>query len=117
MALVAVVLAAQAATNILNNPAMYTGFSGPDHQPAHASLVQINGESSASTVWFPVALALVAIVLPWRGIRIGLTIVLWLFVILGGMTIGFYYFPAAVAMLMAAICWVAAATNDRKSLI
>lgn len=107
MALVAVVLATKAADGILSNPAMYTGF-GPDHQPTHASLVQINGEGVISTVRFPVVLTLAALVLPWHQVRIAVTILLWAFVILGGMTIGFHYFPAAVAMLIATACWVVA---------
>jgi hypothetical protein len=113
VALVAVVLAAKAAHSILDAPAMYTGI-GSDQQPTHASLVQINGEGAISTVQFPVALTLIALVLPWRKVRIAVTILLWVFVILAGMTIGFYYFPAAVALLIATSCWVTAAKIERR---
>ncbi len=111
IALVGVVLAAKAAHTILNDPALYTGF-GPDGQPTHASLVQINGEGVISKVWSPVVLMLASLFLPWRQVRVTLTILLWLFVILGSMTIGLYYFPAAVAMLIATSCWVVAARKD-----
>jgi hypothetical protein len=111
MALVAVVLAARAAHTILNDPAQYSGI-GPDGQPTHASLVQINGEGVIPKVWFPVVLMLAALVLPWRQVRIAITILLWLFVILGGMTIGLYYFWAAVVMLIATVCWVVAAREN-----
>ena len=70
LTLVSLGLAAKAAYDLLNDPASYTGVTGPDHHPTHATLVQINGEGVIGPVLFPAALALVTLVLPRRKARI-----------------------------------------------
>ena len=108
LTLVSLGLAAKAAYSLLNDPAAYTGVTGPDRHPTHASLVQINGQAVISTVLFPVAVVLVPVLVPRRKVRIGATILIWAFTVLGSMTIGLWYVPAALAILVATGCGILA---------
>jgi hypothetical protein len=71
-------------------------------RPTRATLVEINGEWVIVPVMFPVLVALVSLVVRKQVVRIIAAIVMGAFVFLGGMSIGLFYLPAGVLMLLAA---------------
>jgi len=94
-------LAVAAAIFLLVWP-VYTGFE--DERPTHATLRQVNGRWVIVPVMFPVLVSLVPLVLRKQAVRIVAAIVIGLFVLISGFSIGMFYLPAAVLMLLAA--WV-----------
>ncbi|MGA3040262.1 MAG: hypothetical protein ABSF54_05650 [Bryobacteraceae bacterium] len=77
----------------------YSGFNGD--QPTHATLLQVNGPYALIPVMFPVLTTLVALLLRRPGVRIVATILIGAFALIGGFTIGLFYLPAAIMMLLA----------------
>jgi hypothetical protein len=51
---------------------------------------------------FPVLVTLLPLVFPKRAVRIGASIIIWAFAILGGFSIGLFYIPSAVVVLLGA---------------
>jgi hypothetical protein len=78
---------------------IYSGSNGS--QPTHATLLQVNGPDVLIPVMFPVLTALIALLLCKQWARIVATILISGFVMLGGFTIGLFYLPAAILMLLA----------------
>lgn len=79
---------------------VYTGFDGL--RTTHATLLQVNGSRALLPVAFPVIVALLPLVFRMQAIRISAAIVIGAFSFIGGFSIGLFYVPAAVAMLLAA---------------
>src|SRR5450755_3964634 len=76
---------------------IYSGFNG--NRPSHATLLQVNGPYALIPVMFPVLATLIALLL--RKVRIVATILISGFALIGGFTIGLFYLPAAILMLLA----------------
>jgi hypothetical protein len=91
-------LAISAAIFLLVSP-IYSGFNGS--RPTHATLLQVNGPYALIPVTFPVLMALVALLIGKQWVRIVATILISGFVVIGGFTIGMFYLPAAILMLLA----------------
>ena len=68
----------------------------------YATLLQVNGWWAVVPVSFPVVIAAVTLVVRRQWVRIVAAIVLGAFAFISGMSIGLFYFPAAVLMLLAA---------------
>ncbi len=51
---------------------------------------------------FPLIVTLLPLVFPRQVVRIGATVVLWAFAIIGGFSIGLFYIPAALVALLGA---------------
>jgi hypothetical protein len=79
---------------------IYTGFDGV--HTTHATLLQVNGSWAILAVAFPVIIALLPLVFRKQAIRIIATLVVGAFSLIGGFTIGLFYIPSALAMLLAA---------------
>lgn len=77
----------------------YSGFS--DNRPTRATLLEINGEWAIVPVLLPVVVALVPAMFPHRVIRIIAAVLLVAFAAIGAFSIGLFYVPAAVAMVVA----------------
>ena len=92
-------LAVAAAIFLLVWP-VYTGFE--DERPTHATLQQVNGRWVIVPVMFPVLVSLVPLVVRNQAVRIVAAIVIGLFVLISGFSIGMFYLPAAALMLLAA---------------
>ena len=92
-------LAVAAAVFLLVWP-VYSGFNG--ERATHATLLQINGWWAVVPVMFPVVVALVPVVFRRQVARIVAAIVMCAFVLISGFSIGMFYLPAGVLMLLAA---------------
>ena len=78
---------------------VYSGFNGD--QPPHASLLQVNGPSAIIPVLFPVLTTLMPLLLRKQWVRIIATVLIGGFALIGGFSIGFFYLPAGIVMLLA----------------
>ena|ERR1017187_3192528 len=78
---------------------IYSGFNG--NRPSHATLLQVNGPYALIAVMFPVLATLIALLLRKQRVRIVATILISGFALIGGFTIGLFYLPAAILMLLA----------------
>jgi hypothetical protein len=93
-------LASAAATFLLVWP-VYSGFNG--RNTTHAPLLQVNGSWAILPVLFPVFLAFLPVVAFRKQVlRITAAVVMLAFSFISGFTIGLFYVPAAIAMLLAA---------------
>lgn len=72
------------------------------HVTNRATMVQVNGDWVLLPMLFPVLVAAVPLLLRTQPARIICTIVLFGFVIIAGFSIGLFYLPAALAMVVAA---------------
>lgn len=79
---------------------VYSGFDGV--RITHATLLHVNGSWVIVPVCFPVVIALLPLVFRRQAIRIVAAILLCGFSFITGFTIGRFYLPAAVTMLLAA---------------
>lgn len=102
-------LAISAAIFLLVWP-VYSGFNGS--RPIHATLLQVNGPYVLIPVMFPVLTALTALLLRKQWVRIVATILIGGFVVIGGFTIGLFYLPAAILMLLASCVGDSARLRD-----
>ena len=102
-------LALAAAIYLLVWP-IYTGSDGL--RTTHATLLQVNGSWAILPVAFPVIIALVPLVVRKQAIRIIATLVIGAFSFVAGFTVGLFYVPAAVAMLLAACVTDSAKVRD-----
>jgi len=64
-------------------------------------LLQVNGPFVLIPVMFPVVTTLTALLLRKQWVRIAATILISGFAVIGGFTIGLFYLPAAIPMLLA----------------
>jgi hypothetical protein len=92
-------LASAAAAFLLVWP-VYSGFNGV--VTTHATLLQVNGWRVILPVLFPVFLAFLPLVFRKQPLRIGAAVVMLAFGFISGFTIGLFYVPPAIAMLLAA---------------
>jgi hypothetical protein len=99
LTLLSLALAIAAALFLLVYP-VYSGLN--NSHPTRATLLEVNGQSAIIPVALPVVVALVPVLFPHRVIRIIAAVVLGAFALIGGFTIGLFYVPAAVAMVVAA---------------
>jgi len=74
---------------------VYAGSGG------HATLLQVNGSRVFIPLAIPVVVSLLPILSRRRGVSIGAAIVLSAFCIVGGFSIGLFYVPSAVTMIVA----------------
>src|SRR5262245_39574658 len=95
---VSCVLAIAAAIFLLVWP-VYSGFNGD--QPSHGTLLQVNGPYALIPVLFPVLMTLIPLLLRKQGVRIIATILTGGFALIGGFSIGLFFLPAAILMLLA----------------
>jgi hypothetical protein len=69
----------------------------------HATLLQVNGPRALIALTIPVLILLVPVLLPKWWVRIVAGLVLAAFVVVGGFSIGLFYFPSAAFMLFAGL--------------
>ncbi len=68
----------------------------------HPTLVEVNGSWVIIPVFFPPSVALLPLIFRKQAVRIIATILIGGFVFIAGFSIGLFYLPAAVMMLLAA---------------
>jgi hypothetical protein len=102
-------LALGAAVYLLVWP-VYSGFEG--NRPTRATLLEINGQWAIIPVMFPVLVALMPLLFRKQVVRIIATVLMGAFSIIGGMSIGLFYVPAAFLMLLATCVGPPAFTGD-----
>jgi len=91
---------------------VYSGFDG--NRITHATLIQVNGRWVIFLVMVPVLIAAMPLLRPRQGVQIIATILLGGFVLVA-MSIGLFYLPAAVLMLLAACAEKSAKLRDALS--
>ena len=67
-----------------------------------ASLLQVNGRLVLLSLGFPVLISLIPVLIPMRGVRIGAAIILGVFALIAGFSIGLFYVPSVLTMIVAA---------------
>jgi formate-dependent nitrite reductase membrane component NrfD len=92
-------IAAAAAVFLLVYP-VYSGFDG--ERPTHSTLLRVNGAWVIVPVMFPVVVAMMPLLIRKQAARIVATVVMGAFVLISGFSIGMFYLPASVLMLLAA---------------
>jgi hypothetical protein len=82
-----------------------TYSSGSSESPSvgHATLLEINGAGALFTLAIPALIALIPVFVPIWWVRIVAGLVLAAFVVVGSPSIGMFYFPSAVTMLLAGL--------------
>jgi hypothetical protein len=68
----------------------------------HRTLIQVNGRWAVVPVMFPVLVSLIPLVVRRQWVRIVAAIVMGGFVFISGFSIGMFYLPAGILMLLAA---------------
>jgi hypothetical protein len=68
-----------------------------------ATLLQVNGRSALISLGVPVLIALIPVLIQKRSVRIGAAILLCVFAIIGGFSIGLFYVPSGLTMIVAAV--------------
>jgi hypothetical protein len=79
---------------------VYSVFTGDQH--THLTLFEVTGVRTLIPVIFPVAVAFVPLVLRKQVVRISAAVIMCGFTFISGFSIGLYYLPAAIMMLLAA---------------
>lgn len=69
---------------------------------AKSTLLEVNGLRAVLPLLFPVVVALLPLLIPRRRIRILAAVLLFGFSVVAAMSIGLFYLPAAITMLIAA---------------
>jgi hypothetical protein len=92
-------LAAAAAVFLLVWP-VYSGFDG--RRTTHATLLQVNGAWAIIPVMFPVVVAFLPVLFRKQAVRIIAAFVMLGFTIISGFSIGLFYGPAGIMMMLAA---------------
>ena len=82
---------------------MYSTSSSESPSTGQATLLEINGAGALFTLPIPALIALVPVLIPIWWVRIVAGLVLAAFVVVGSPSIGMFYFPSAVAMLLAGL--------------
>lgn len=78
-----------------------------------ATLLQVNGGWVVVPIVFPCAVALLPLLFRNQAVRILAAIVIGAFALIAGMSIGLFYVPAAMLMVLAARCRAAPAPGSR----
>jgi hypothetical protein len=81
------------------------------NQPASATLVEVNGAWAAVPVTFPVVIALVPLMYRKQAVRVVAAILMGGFALIA-MSIGLFYLPSAIVMVLAACVGDAAKLRD-----
>jgi hypothetical protein len=83
---------------------VYMGYRESDGRRTieHRTLLQVNGPYILIPLFFPLLLILLPLLFPKQWLRIVVAVLIDLFVFIAGMSIGFFYAPAAFLMLLAA---------------
>jgi hypothetical protein len=92
-------LAAAAAVFLFVVP-VYSGFR--DHQTVRATLIEVNGAWAIIPVMFPVVVAFLPVLFRKQAVRIITAFIMLGFTIISGFSIGLFYGPAGIMMLLAA---------------
>jgi len=66
------------------------------------TIAEVNGSWVVGLMMIPILISLVPLGFPGRPALIVATVLLWAFVVVGSFSIGLFYLPAAVALLLAA---------------
>jgi len=90
---------------------VYAGFVHGQH--VRGTMLQVDGPHALIAVLFPVLTTLTALLLRKQAARIIATILLAGFVVISGFTIGLFYLPAAILLLLA--CCVADSSKFRDA--
>lgn len=80
----------------------------------HATLLDVNGPRILLPLGFPVLVALVPLLLPLRTLRIVAAVLLGGFCALGALSIGWFYLPSALTMVIAA-AWPTPRSNRQTA--
>jgi hypothetical protein len=99
LTVVSVLLALTASFLLLVLPTYATTSAGVE---GRATLLQVNGPGVLIPLAAPVLIALLPLVFPKRAVHIGAAMVLGLFALVGGFSIGLFYIPSVVVMALAA---------------
>src|SRR5712691_1161533 len=78
---------------------VYSGSDG--NRTTHATLVEVNGLWAMIPVMFPVLTALLPLIFHKQAVQIIATILIGGFALISGFSIGLFYLPAAITMLLA----------------
>jgi hypothetical protein len=79
------------------------GYSGSiGGQARQATLLDVNGSWALVPLSFPPVLLLIPLAFAKRALRVTACVVLFAFVVASGFTVGLFYLPAAVLLLLAA---------------
>ncbi|HLH18713.1 MAG TPA: hypothetical protein VKX45_15950 [Bryobacteraceae bacterium] len=81
---------------------MPTGTSVEGGQVIHSTLIDVNGSWVVGLLGIPIMISAVPLMIPTRQALVAATALLWAFVVVGSFSVGLFYIPAAVAMLLAA---------------
>lgn len=79
---------------------VYSGFDG--ERSTHSTLIHVNGWWVIVPVLFPALIVLVPLLIRKQTVRIVAAIVMGAFVLISGFSIGLFYLPAGIVMLLAA---------------
>ena len=82
---------------------VYTITSSESPSVRHATLLSVNGPRAVLGLAVPVLIALVPILIPKFSARIIAGLILIAFAVISGFSIGLFYFPSAIMMLMASL--------------
>ena len=91
-------VAAAAATAVLVVLPFYTG--SVNSQMKSATLIEVNGARAILPLMVPIALTVLPLIFPARWVWTVGAILLTVFVLLGAFSIGLFYAPAAVLMIV-----------------
>ncbi len=82
---------------------VYSGQSGNGivTVQTHATLLEVNGAFALIPLMIPVLMALMPTIFPHTWARLGASILLSLFVLIAGFSIGLFYGPSALVMYVA----------------
>jgi hypothetical protein len=92
-------LAAVAAVFLMVWP-VYSGFDG--RRTTHGTLLEVNGAWVIIPVMVPVVVAFLPVMFRKQAVRIVAAIIMLGFTVIGGFSIGLFYRPASIMMLLAA---------------
>ena len=92
-------LAAAAAVFLLVGP-VYSGFDG--ERSTHKTLMEVNGVWAVIPVMIPVLIATVPLIFRKQAVRVIAAILMGAFALVSGFSIGLFYLPAGVFMVLAA---------------
>jgi hypothetical protein len=93
-------LALAASVFLLVFPSGRSGYWGGQYHTT--TLLQEEGLWVLIPLSFPVVVTLLPLVFPKQAVRILASIIIWAFAILGGFSIGLFYIPSAVVVLLGA---------------
>jgi len=101
---------ALAATIFLLVGPVYSGFDG--ERTSHKTLLQVNGVWAVIPLMIPVLIALVPLIFRNQAVRIIAAIVMGAFALVSGFSIGMFYLPAGVLIVLAAYVQDSAKIRD-----